>query len=287
MNKNNKWLNANFLINAKKCIDSMLYISKFSSKLSHINIREKTDQLRRLFYLDLVNLLDEELNKYNKETKSNIKKTDGVINKIYYERDKKAAHTDKNYIPSNRYESLTTEISDKMKALEYVKKFCSNILPDNLTLDYVPHDRDLFRIVNRVNIDYEEKLDKIKHPFSSLNPKDEFCGINLKPVSSELTILQSIDDISFLSPKEKENYGVLFESGINIYEGLQNRQDSCIKINVLHGCDMWCSINKENLDATEEMRKIGIIDEFDIPHLEKLKDKNILEKLKKIKISDE
>lgn len=37
----NKWENANFLITAKKCIDSFLYISNNILELSNLDLREK------------------------------------------------------------------------------------------------------------------------------------------------------------------------------------------------------------------------------------------------------
>lgn len=285
--KTNKWENTNFLITSKKCIDSMLYISKNLPALSNINLREKTDQIRQTFYINLVNLLDEKLKNYDKLTKKNIKEKDSIINKIYHERDKKSAHHDKNYVPLKLYNSLNDEIDDKRTELEHVKNYCSDILPKNITLDYVPHDKELFRIVNRVNADYEKEIEKQKHPFAELYQSDEFGGVKLNPVSGELTLLQSVDDIKFIPQEQKEKYGVLLDAGINTYEGIQNRQDMCIKMNALHDCNMWCSINEKNLKATEEMRKIGIIDEFDIPHPEKLKNKTTLEKLKKLKNSNQ
>ena len=281
--KTNKWENTNFLITSKRCIDSMLYISKNMPALSNLNLREKTDQLRRTFYIYLVNLLDEELKYCDKTTRKNIKEKDSIINKIYHERDKKSAHYDKNYTPLKLYNSLNDEINDKKIELEYVRNYCSDILPEIITLDYVPHDRELFRIVNRVNADYENKIEKQKHPFAELYQGDEFGGVKLKPVSDELTLLQSVDDVKFIPQEQKEKYGVLLDAGINTYEGIQNRQDMCIKMNALHNTNIWCSANKKNLEQLEEIKKTGLFDEFEIPHLELLKDKKILEKLKRIK----
>ena len=43
----NKWENANFLITAKKCIDSFLYISKNVLELSNLDLRERIDKFAK------------------------------------------------------------------------------------------------------------------------------------------------------------------------------------------------------------------------------------------------
>ena len=47
-----KWENASFLINAKKCIDSFLYISMNILQLSNLDLRDKLDKLRQNFYIN-------------------------------------------------------------------------------------------------------------------------------------------------------------------------------------------------------------------------------------------
>ena len=42
------------------------------------------------------------------------------------------------------------------------------------------------------------------------------------------------------------DYGVIMECGLNFYEGLQNRQDACIRINVLFDKNIWCSLKNKS-----------------------------------------
>lgn len=275
----NKWENANHMIEAKKCIDSFMYISQNENELSNLNLREKVDKLRQHFYINLTNVLDEYF-KISKEKKA-IKKEDEIIERIYYERDKKSAHDDENYKPRT-YSSYKEEITDKKQELSHVCDICCEILPD-ITLDYVPHDKELFRIVNRVNANLEEKINKIKHPYSSIwNNQYINKGKDVLKNNLERYPLQSVEDVRAMSDDEKKKHAVIFDDGINTYEGLQNRQDSCIKINYLFGCDCWCSANYEYFERIEQLKKIGFLNIFEIPQLEILKRKDKMNEVIKI-----
>ena len=293
----NKWENANFLITAKKCIDSFLYISKNALELSNLDLRERTDKLRQIFYINLVNVLDEFYNTPTK--KKGIKQNDKIIDRIYYERNKKSAHKDDDY-KARIYNTLEEEIQDKKNELLHVKKLCSEVLPDIITIDFVPHDKELFRLVNRINATRETDANKIKYPnstFHSYQLSEEgkhvfkefdteeqdrrtakMFGYDYDKVIERYP-LQSIDDIKTMSDQEKQRYAVIMDNGINSYEGLQNRQDSCIKINVLFDLNMWCKADKQKFEQIEKLKKIGFLDAFEIPHLEILKDAETLEKV--------
>ena len=91
--------------------------------------------------------------------------------------------------------------------------------------------------------------------------------------------LQSIDDIKTMSDQEKQRYATIVDNGINSYEGLQNRQDFCIKTNALFDLNMWCKADKQKFEQIEKLKKIGFLDAFEIPHLEILKDAETLEKV--------
>lgn len=295
---NNKWENANFLITAKKCIDSFLYISNNISELSNLDLRARTDNLRQIFYINLVNVLDGVFNTTTK--KKSIRQNDKVIDRIYYERDKKSAHKDDDYKP-RIYNTLEEEIQDKKTELIRVKEACFDILPDVITIDFVPHDKDLFRLVNRINATLETDANKIKYPNSTFHSyqlseegKHVFKEFDTEEQDRrnskmfgydknvELYPLQSIDDIKIMSDQQKQRYAVIMENGINSYEGLQNRQDSCIKINVLFNSNMWCEANMNIFKQIEELKKIGFLDIFEIPHLEILQDESKLKELQKI-----
>lgn len=295
-----KWENASFLINAKKCVDSMLYISKNVLQLSNIDLRERIDNLRQNFYINVANLLDRTFDNTNK--KKTICNSDSIIKRVYYERDKKAAHKDNDY-KARSYNSLLEEVNDKKRELNHIRKICSEILPNNITLDFVPHDKELFRLLNRINATLETDANKIKYPnstFHSYQLSDEgkhvfkefdteeqdrknaeMFGYDYDKVVERYP-LQSIDDIRIMTDQEKQRYAVIVENGINSYEGLQNRQDSCIKINALFDLDMWCEANRKVFEQIEELKKLGFLDIFEIPHLEILKDENKLKEFQKI-----
>lgn len=293
----NKWENANFLINAKKCIDSFLYISNNVLELSNLDLRERTDKLRQIFYINLVNVLDELFNTTTK--RKNIRQNDKIIDRIYYERNKKSAHKDDDYKP-RIYNTLEEEIQDKKNELLHVKEICAVVLPDIITIDFVPHDKELFRLVNRINATLETDANKIKYPnatFHSYQLSEEgkhafkefdteeqdrrnskMFGYDYDKVVERYP-LQSIDDIKTMSDKEKQRYATIVENGINSYEGLQNRQDFCIKTNALFDLNMWCKANKQTFEQIEKLKEIGFLDMFEIPHLEILKDADKLNKV--------
>lgn len=296
----NKWENAHFLITAKKCIDSFLYISNNILELSNLDLREKTDKLRQIFYINLVNVLDELFNTTTK--RKNIRQNDKIIDRIYYERNKKSAHKDDDYKP-RIYNTLEEEINDKKNELLYVRKRCAEVLPNIITIDFVPHDKELFRLVNRLNATLETDANKIKYPNSTFHSyqlseegkhvfkefdTEEQDRRNAKMFGYEYDKVvercpvQSIDDIKIMSDEEKQRCAVIIENGINSYEGLQNRQDSCIRTNVLYGLDIWCEANMNVLKQIEDLKKLGFLDVFEIPHLEILNDGSKLKEFQKI-----
>lgn len=293
----NKWENANFLITAKKCIDSFLYISNNILELSNLDLRERTDKLRQIFYINLVNVLDELFNTTTK--RKNIRQNDKIIGRIYYERNKKSAHKDDDYKP-RVYNTLEEEILDKKNELIHVKDVCSEVLPDNITIDFVPHDKELFRLVNRINATLETDANKIKYPNSTFHSyqlseegKHIFKEFDTEEQDRrtakmfgydydkfiERYPLQSIDDIKTMSDQEKQRYATIVDNGINSYEGLQNRQDFCIKTNVLFDLNMWCEANKQIFEQIEKLKEVGFLDIFEIPHLEILKNAETLQKV--------
>ena len=172
------------------------------------------------------------------------------------------------------------------------------MLPGIITIDFVPHDKELFRLVNRINATLETDANKIKYPnstFHSYQLSEEgkhvfkefdteeqdrknakMFGYDYDKVVERYP-LHSIDDIKTMSDTEKQRYATIVDNGINSYEGLQNRQDFCIKTNVLFDLNMWCEANKHTFEQIERLKEIGFFDIFEIPHLEILKDKDKLE----------
>ena len=184
-----------------------------------------------------------------------------------------------------------------------MREICAEVLPDIITIDFVPHDKELFRLVNRLNATLETDANKIKYPSSTFHSYQlseegkhvfkefdteeqdrrnaKMFGYDYDKVVERYP-LQSIDDIKIMSEKDKQRYAVIIENGINSYEGLQNRQDSCIKTNYLFGFNKWCEANINMFKQIEELKRIGFLDVFEIPHLEILQNENKVKEFQEI-----
>lgn len=266
----NQWELAKYLIDAKKCIDSLLYISDHVSELRNTDLRKKADQIRGTFYINLCIVIDHVFP--SKETRWNIRKSDETINRIYYERNKNFAHKNSGYKP-RKYDSWASEIQDKQKEIEEVLKLCKDALPAIITLDYVPHDRVLFRVVNALSAEKEEAIKKIKHPLYDQPIPAGVEGFTKKAI-------YDIDDIRDVeNPNE---YCTVCEVGINQNETMQNIQDFCIISNAFNNTDMWCSPNEPNFLKIQKLKDNGFMDEFEVMHPERLKDPIIRARVEKI-----
>ena len=257
-----KWQLARNILDAKKAIDSLWYISKHVNEL--YETRELCNEKRSEYYINTCAVLDKSIcANGNKRREVD---SDGIIKRIYTERDKHYAHKDKNYITSFPYSSLEGEALSLQDELRHVMRKCSDYLPESITLDFVCYDARLFRQVEKINPEDEKRINKQKYPFSEFF-KD-------MPVGESYTfkILYDIDDLNGLSDEEKEKYGVLFENGLTFEEGLQKRQDACVRVNVLYDKQMWCSMNIDRWNEILSFRSIGVIDKFGVINIEKLKE---------------
>lgn len=223
----NKWQLVRYIIDAKKDVDSISFISKSVLLLRNLDLRKIINYKLTEFYINLCIVYDKSLG----SKKSQLKKSDKIIEETYYQRDKNYAHKDEDYKKVEiQYDLL---IATMQEQLQYCVKQCSNSLPEELTLDYVCYDRDLYRFINK--IDYEKEEEIKKQSFPNYHKND---GNLLKP----LKVFEDTEDIKNIS--NNENYAIIFDTGICEEEGLQNRQDSCIKFNVLHNTNVWCSLRK-------------------------------------------
>ena len=273
-----KWENARCLIDAKKTVDSLIFISLNEKKLSNLNLQEKCENLRQKFYINVCVVLDRVFSKNKKD----ICEHDSTINRIYYERDKHAAHKDEDYCP-REYSSLHEEIEDKKSELMHVREVCKDILPEILTLDFVAHDKELFRYIFKISPDDEECIIKAKYP----RVENEFCYIpenydllSDSDIEKRLSIIAkqfgldsiklnkketwSADIVKELSDEDKKKIAYLIPDGLNSEEGLQNRQQACIYINIMFNQNIWVYPNDEVLDQIRNMKKDGILDEYEI-----------------------
>lgn len=245
-----KWELARYLIDAKKNIDSLLFVQLNIEKLTYLNIKERFDKIQMEFYLKLCYILDDVF----KKNKKQICASNKVIKAIYDERDKNNAHKDKNYISKN-YQSWNEIITIMKEQIEEVRKVCFEKLPNVLTLDYVPHDKELFRFIYGINKEKEDQINNQKYTiYSNIENKTK---INKK-------VFNDTEEIKTITDDERKDYAVLFKNGINFYEGIQERQDSCIKANVLFGLDVWC-VYTDLLKVMEKLREKGLINEYDMP----------------------
>ena len=157
-----KWELARYLIDAKKCVDSVLYIQENAEQLQYIDLRKKIEELRREFFIKCCTVIDEHIKTANIK-KRDLCVEDPIVDRIYYERDKNSAHKDSNY-KAREYGSIA-EICDEMsRQCKHVREVCIDSLPKNLTLDFVPHDRSLFRIIHRLTKVEEDEILQRKHP---------------------------------------------------------------------------------------------------------------------------
>lgn len=246
----NKWEVARYLIDAKKNIDSIMYINKNIYELNNIDVSLKIRNVMQSFYLNLSYVLDE---KYNtRDKKQSICRNNKIIESIYYERDKDKAHKDSNY-QRTKYDSIEEIIESMKKQIFEVRKKCEDIIAKEVTLDFVPHDKELFRIVNGINREKEDKICRKKYFISdSLN-------------ENNITRKIFYDTEELKENREKDKYAVIMKDGINIYEGIQERQDACIKINVLNNTNIWVQFNSKSKKKIEKLIKTGLVNKYGIP----------------------
>lgn len=253
----NKWELARYLIDAKKAVDSVWFIALNGEKLRNIDIRKEIEGHRSDFYINACAVLDEFTG--CKKRKKEVCNADSVIESVYYERDKHYAHKDYDYRPKH-YDSLLAIYEDMKAQIIHVREVCAESLPDAVTLDFVPHDKQLFRHLHGVTPEKEEEIKKVKHSgYGRAVPE----GVETK----EYQILLDSEDVKFLTPEEKKKYATLIECGICGNESLQNFQDASIRSNVLFQTDIWCRFKQEKTPDVEKLKKNGYLDEFDIPHI--------------------
>lgn len=246
-----KWQLARNILDAKKAIDSLWFISLHGQEL--YNVRDLCYGKRSDYYINVCALLDKSI--CPKKEKKNITNTDSVIKRIYTERDKHYAHKDTSYIPSFPYSSLKAEAFSLQNELRHIRNRCSDYLPDVFTLDYVCYDGQLFRQIEKINPVDEAKIKEQKYPLQNNSGYSE-NGNDTR------TILYDIDDLNGLSEEEKRQFCVVIEDGLTFEEGIQKRQDACVRINVLFDENMWCSISQSVWKEVQELRNNGYYDKF-------------------------
>ena len=254
-----KWELARYLIDAKKCVDSLYYIYDNISIIHNLDLRGIVKERKTSFYLNLCFILDECF-----KNKKDICSKDKIVKNIYYNRDKNIAHKDYNFEEKgfNTLEILANEFKE---IILHVFNITKANLPDVLTLDFIRYDNDLFRFINKINFNDEEEIKKNKYPNYGKNI-DISDSMNI----FERKIFHDVDDIKKI--KNKNEYAIVLDAGLNSYEYLHNMQDSCIKINVLCDENMWMHMsNKESFKFLELLKKYNFIDQYEMLNCEEIK----------------
>ena len=232
-----KWQISGYLIESKKCVDSLMFIDKNIDNLKNLDINSLMEEKIQKLYINLRVIYDKCL---NKSEKTLLKEKDKIYTETFYHRDKKYAHKDDNYHKKG-YKSRLELIEDLKEKVVHCFEICKSKLPEEITLDFIPYDKNLYRLMSNITPEKEEFLKQV------LYKQNE--GNNDKTIK-EFKVFNEIEDINDI--KNTKEYAALVENGISLFEGLQNRQDACIRINLLHDTNIWCKVD-DNITIAEEM----------------------------------
>ena len=247
-----KWELARYLIDAKKCVDNILFIAENVKELRNLSLRDIVEDRQRKFYINVKVVYDKSLTNSQKKF---LKESDEIYNQTCVERDKNYAHKDDSYVQPD-HKSLAEIAGILKKRLIRCFDLCKDALPDVVTLDFIDYDRDLYRFLNKIDPEKEEKLFKAQHPGYGVKPREEELknGISRK-------VFYDTEDIKKID--NTDEYAVILKSGLTVREDIQEMQDGFIRINVLIGGNMWA---KPNMDVILEMKQM-IEEHPDLPFL--------------------
>lgn len=246
----NQWEIAYYLIEAKKDVDSLWYISKNIQSL--YNAKQICNEKRSAYYINVCSVLDKTICKSNKWQ---VTKEDNTIKRIYYERDKHYAHKDDNYVPTFPWANLEQEALALQEELRHILERCKDYLPQVLTLDFVCYDGGQYRYINKISKNDEEKIKKEKYPFYGKSFPANVKSIKKKAV-------YDIETVKRIPADKRDEYCIVIESGLTFEEDIQNRQDSLIKLNILYGGNLWCQKEETMWNECLRLRDLGIFDAF-------------------------
>ena len=249
-----KWELARYFMDAKKCVDTILFLVENAEDVSMIDIREKVTESRRKFYINCCVVLDKSFPRDKKTICQ-----DEIIDRIYYERDKNSAHKDEKY-HAKQYESLGDIANDMKKQLLAVKSLCDDYLPEQLTVNFVAFDSGLYRLAKGITKEKEEQIMQLKFPLRNVMNIPEHDAVVKK-------VFSDTEDIRGIPEDKKSDYATIIRMGICMEESIQRLQDDCIKTNVLFdNTNMWVTVD---LNKWKELRKAGLMNEYDIPVMPK------------------
>lgn len=270
----NKWEVSKYLISAKKDVDSMMYIEENLKNIPLTIRRDCVERIKDHFYINCCVVVDEFLKlKYeikDRRIKTEWKKNNPIIKQIYYERDKNSAHIDEDYKMKN-YESFSNLIKEMKTQIKCIISTCREILPQILTINFYPHDKVLFRLVNKVNNDEEQKINISKYV-------DHKEGYATGDLSKPKNVIYDLKEFRKLSEEEKKELAVLVEAGLNFYEAQQNLEDFYILLNCIYDRNLWTLDIENRIRTYKDLKDTGIIDQYDRPKNLKIFTKDIVDK---------
>ena len=238
----NKWEITRYLIDAKKCVDNILFISLNIEALRNLSLKSIVEEKLRKFYISLKVVYDKCL---SKEKRKQLVNTDSIYKETCTERDKNYAHKDDDYIAPD-YKTIN-DIAEVLKErIIHCMELCKDQLPDVISLDFIDYDRDLYRFINGINYKKEQELMKQQYPFYGYD--------NLSYVDDKYKVSKNVfnDTEDIKKIHNRSEYVVIFNAGLTVREGIQERQDGCIKLNVLCNLNVWTRPNMAKIEETKK-----------------------------------
>ena len=255
-----KWELARYIIDAKKCVDSLFYIFDNLKLLSNLDVRKIVNERKSIFYLNLCFVLDSCF-----KNKKEICQKNKTVKAIYYNRDKNIAHKDNDF-NEMEFDSIESIAITFQKYLNDIFGIIKPFMPSELTLNFIRYDRDLFRFINKINSVDEEIIKKQKYPNYAKPSKENNLDTN-EVITKK--VFQDIDDWKRIT--SPNDYTIIFDAGLNKYELLQNVQDSCIKTNVLYNQNMWFQIDQNMFNSIEQLKKYKFMNQYEILNYDQIK----------------
>ena len=163
--------------------------------------------------------------------------------------------------PTPKEYSSASELSRTLfNELNYAKKLKESELPPIFTLDIVPYDPDLFRMLHKVSANDEKRIRYHRYDLWCDSSPDSFYG-KLKPLHCSRRLKDSLD-------KDRKERGLLLGIGINLYDDLLATQHLCFSSNLHSDKEFyWCFLDPKLTTRLDKLRRIGVIDHFDIPDI--------------------
>lgn len=245
-----KWQITRYLIDAKKEVDSLWFIAAYANKIN-LNLKTLTEIHRNKFYIDAASIVDKLVETKGRKYKKDLCNTHPLINTLFYYRDKHAAHKDADY-HDKEYSSIMEIVHECMDILREVHNVCISLLPQELTLNFVCYNEELFRNIYGITKEDEEHILDIKHPYRHI--KYDVQNPITKQIFHDTEDLWKIHD--------PNDYVTILQDGLTLYERLHNLQDWAIKTNVLYNQNIWVEPDAQCMRACLMMTKLGYLDIF-------------------------